>query len=62
MRIEPKKLYNPVMASKAHVRLHKELKFTHARYVHNNFGPSQHISLGTITDMCDSPHWHGNSK
>jgi hypothetical protein len=29
--IEPKKLHNPVLSSKPHLRLHKELKLTHAR-------------------------------
>jgi hypothetical protein len=29
--IEPKKLQNPVLASKPHMRLHKELKLNHAR-------------------------------
>ena len=34
--IEPKRLQNPILASKTHVRLHKELKLTHARYVQWN--------------------------
>lgn len=29
--IEPKKLHNPVLTSRPHLRLHKELKLTHAR-------------------------------
>lgn len=30
-QIEPKRLYNPVMASKIHMQMHKELKLNHAR-------------------------------
>ena len=30
-QIEPKKFHNPVMASKIHMQMHKELKLNHAR-------------------------------
>ena len=30
-QIEPKRLHNPVMASKIHMQMHKELKLNHTR-------------------------------
>lgn len=30
-QIEPKRMHNPVMASKIHMQMHKELKLNHAR-------------------------------
>ena len=71
--IEPKKLHNPVLTSRPHLRLHKELKLTHARYVaefkrsaltQNKLKLHTDNSSGSSKYVCDGEHrlvphmWH----